>query len=84
MIEIFRIVKDALAGVARDDLVIAPDFLKYLGADPNLADFADFVTRCRNGDSAAERSRCDADAAIQERYSSRRAGRCDRCGQGYT
>src|SRR6266446_1738597 len=51
MIEVFGIVKDALAGIAGDDLVIAPDFLKHLGADPNLANFADFITRCRNGDS---------------------------------
>src|SRR5437868_2085588 len=51
MIEVFRIIKDALAGIARDDLVVAPDFLKYLRPDPNLANFADFITSCRDGDS---------------------------------
>ena len=53
MIEILRIVEDALAGIARDDLIVAPDFLENLGADSNLANLADFITRCGNGDSAA-------------------------------
>ena len=52
MIEIFGIVKDPLASVARDNLVVAADFLEDLRADAHLTDFADFISSGGNRDSS--------------------------------
>ena len=41
-----------LASVARDNLVVAADFLVDLRADAHLADFADFISGGGNGNSA--------------------------------
>jgi hypothetical protein len=52
MVEIFRIVENALAGIARNDLIVAANFLKDLRPDANLANFAHFVSSSSNRDSA--------------------------------
>ena len=51
MIEIFWIVKDTLAGVAGDDLVVLANLLKHLGTNANLADFADVIAGRSNGNA---------------------------------
>src|SRR6188508_360337 len=54
VIQVFRIVENALAGIARDDLVVLSNFLKHLRPDANLADLTDIVTSRRKTDSSAE------------------------------
>jgi hypothetical protein len=51
VIEIIGIVENALAGIAGDDLIILEDFLEDLRPNPNLADFADFISGGGNSDS---------------------------------
>jgi hypothetical protein len=53
VIEILRIVENALAGIACNDLIILADFLKNLRPDPNLTDFANFISRRSDTDAAA-------------------------------
>jgi hypothetical protein len=45
VVQIIGIVEDALARVTGNDLVVLADFLKHLGANTDLTDFADVVTR---------------------------------------
>ena len=53
MIHVFGIVKNTLAGVACNDLIVAADFLKDLRPDPNLANFANFIPGSCNSNSPA-------------------------------
>src|SRR5205809_8096703 len=53
VIEIFRIIEDPLAGIARDDLIVTADFLKDLRSDPDLANFTDLIAGCGHSDPAA-------------------------------
>ena len=51
MIEVFRVVKDALASIACDDLIVAAELLKHLRAYANLANLADFISSGSDGNS---------------------------------
>ncbi len=54
MVQILRIVEDALARVASDDPVILANFLKHLRTNANLANLANLVTGGGDADTAAE------------------------------
>jgi hypothetical protein len=44
MIEVLRIVENPLTGIARNNLIVLADLLKYLGANTDLANFANIVS----------------------------------------
>src|SRR5206468_9453221 len=53
VIEIFRVIENALAGIASDNLIVTADVLKDLRPDPDLANFTDLIAGCGHSDSAA-------------------------------
>ena len=53
MIEVFGIVENSLAGIARDDLIVLADFLKDLRPDADLAKLANIVAGRTDADASA-------------------------------